>query len=66
MRGFEYLMSPTGQKHWQRSSRYDPDRNTDVLRLPPKFYIVQALPALIPNTPIPSIAGAQEDVLAGM
>jgi len=65
IRAFEYLMSPTGQTHWERALRYHPDKNTDVAVLPPKFYMVEALPALIPNSPIPYTAGA-EHVLADM
>jgi hypothetical protein len=64
IRGFDYLMSPEGDKNWMAALRYQ-EKNTDAVQVSPKFYIVRTLPKLIPNSVrTPEFGTGSEHVLA--
>ena len=65
IRAFEYLLSPTGQRHWERSLKHKKKGDADVIEEPPMFWIVQYLPKLVPESlHVPSHPSGDEHVLA--
>jgi len=64
IRAYDYLLSPNGQRHWERAVSHTKPEG-DVIEAPPMSWIVQHFPKVVPQSEsIPSHPSGDEHVLA--
>jgi hypothetical protein len=50
IQAYDYLLTPAGRTHWERAMRRE--KESDAPRQPLEFYILGALPDMVPNPPV--------------